>query len=96
VQQRHYEFKVEGETLIGTATGGPKGQEHKPAQIKEGKVKGDEGSFVETIKIMDMDVGIKYKGKLASDEIKFKREVGSFATEGFVARRVADRKATDK
>jgi dienelactone hydrolase len=91
-----YEFKPDGDKLTGTATGGRSGEKHKPVDIKAGNVKGDDVSFVETITIMDMEVPIQYTGKIAGDEIKFKRVVGSFATEEIVAKRVKGDKPTDK
>jgi hypothetical protein len=91
-----YEFKVDGDTLTGTATGGRSDEKHEPVDIKEGKVKADDISFVEAITIMDMEVPIKYTGKVGGDEIRFKCEVGSFATEEIVAKRVKGDKQTDK
>ena len=91
-----YVFKVDGGKLTGTATGGRRDDNHKPVDIKDGKVKADDISFVETITIIDMEVPIKYTGKLVGDEIRFKREVGNFATEEIVASRVKGDTRTDK
>jgi dienelactone hydrolase len=91
-----YEFKVDGDKLTGTATGGRSDEKHNPTDIGEGKVKGDDITFVETITIMGMEVSIKYTGKLVGDEIRFNREVGSFATEEIVAKRVRGDKPTGK
>jgi hypothetical protein len=45
-------------------------------------------SFVEMLKFQDMEIRITYTGKIASsDEIRFTRQVGDFATEELVAKR---------
>ncbi len=81
-----YDFKVDGEKLTGTAAGkNPMGEATTP--ITEGKVSGDTVTFVETMKMQDMEIRITYKGKIAGDEIRFTRQVGEFATEELVAKR---------
>jgi hypothetical protein len=55
--------------------------------ITEGKVNGDEITFVENISFDGNAIRIDYKGKVSGDEIKFTRKVGEFATEEFVAKR---------
>ena len=82
VQKYTYEFKVDGGKLTGTAAG-PQGA----VEIQEGKVSGDEISFIENMKFEDMPIRIEYKGKVAGDEIKFARKVGDFGGEEFVAKR---------
>ena len=82
VQKYTYEFKVDGGKLTGKAT-----SENGSSDIQEGKVSGDEVSFVEMLNFQDMKIRIEYKGKLAGDEIKFTRQVGEFATEQLVAKR---------
>jgi hypothetical protein len=86
VQKYIYEFKVEGTKLTGKAIG-KRGDSEAAVEIQEGKVNGDEISFVEMLKFGDQDLRIEYKGKLAGDEIKFTRKVGDVATEEFVAKR---------
>jgi opacity protein-like surface antigen len=86
VQKYTYEFKVEGTKLTGKAIG-KRGDSEAAVEIQEGKVNGDEISFVEMLKFGDQDLRIEYKGKLAGDEIKFTRKVGDVATEEFVAKR---------
>jgi hypothetical protein len=57
-----FTFKVDGEQLTGTVTGG---QDETP--LKDGKVSGDAISFT-----ADRPFGtFKYKGKISGDEIKF-------------------------
>ena len=81
-QNYTYEFKVDGEKLTGTAKSNI-GQ----GDITDGKVKGEEVTFVENLKFQDQEVRITYKGKISGDEIKFTRQVGEFATEELVAKR---------
>ena len=77
-----YEFKAEG----GKLTGKSKSQ-FGEVEITEGKVNGDDITFVENISFDGNAIRIEYKGKVSGDEIKFTRKVGDFATEEFVAKR---------
>lgn len=77
-----YVFKVDGAKLTGRAT-----WEKGDVEIREGKVTGDEISFVEMMRWEDMDIRIEYRGKVSGEQIKFTRKVGDFATEEFVAKR---------
>jgi hypothetical protein len=63
-------FKVDGTTLTGTVDNSQMG----PADIKDGKVNGDDISFNVVRKVGETDMKIVWKGKIAGDEIKFKRE----------------------
>lgn len=45
---------------------------------------------------MGTEVPVKHTGEIVVDEIRFQREVGDFATEHVVARRVPDRNATGR
>ena len=82
VQNYTYEFKVDAGKLTGKAVS-PNGE----SAIQDGKVRGDEISFVEMMKFQDQAIRVTYKGKIAGDEIKFTRSVGEFGTEDFVAKR---------
>lgn len=82
VQNYTYEFKVDGEKLTGSTK-----SNFGESDIKQGTVKGDTVSFVETLKFEDQLIPITYTGKIAGDEIKFTRKVGEFATEELVAKR---------
>jgi hypothetical protein len=82
VQKYTYEFKVQDGKLTGTATSA-----NGSTEIQEGKVSGDDVSFVEMLNFQDMKIRVEYKGKVAGDEIKFTRQVGEFATEQLVAKR---------
>ena len=86
-QKYTFDLKAEGEKLTGKATFERMGQTGE-ADLLEGKVTGDEVSFVETFDAMGTAVRIEYKGKMKGDEIAFTRKVGEFATEQFVATRV--------
>ncbi|MBL8204199.1 MAG: hypothetical protein JNM09_08215 [Blastocatellia bacterium] len=77
-----YNFKAEGDKLTGKSA-----SQFGEVEITEGKISGDDITFVENIKFEDMPIRIEYKGKVSGDEIKFTRKVGDFATEEFVAKR---------
>ncbi len=87
VQKYTYEFKVDGTKLTGKAIG-KRADSEAEVEIQEGKINGEEISFVENLKFGDQDIRIEYKGKVSGDEIKFTRKVGDFANEEFVAKRV--------
>jgi hypothetical protein len=83
VQNYTYDFKVDGEKLTGTAK-----SQFSESPIAEGSVKGDAISFVENLKYEGQEMRVVYKGKISGDEIRFNRQVGEFASEDFVAKRV--------
>src|SRR6185503_7952325 len=88
-QKYSYTLKQDGTNLTGKANS-EIGDQKREADLKEGKVEGDTVSFVEMLKFQDNDIRITYTGKISAtnnNEIKFKREVGEFATEDIVARR---------
>ena len=98
-----YQFNVDGDKLTGDAVRVMAAQTNDMATtaaqtndtpITEGKVSGDDVSFVETLSIPNMDqpLRIEYKGKISGDEIKLTRSVGDFATEDLVAKRATDTK----
>ena len=64
-------FKVEGNTLTGTVDNSQAG----PTDIKDGKINGDEISFHVVRKMGETEMKIEWKGTIAGDEIKFKRQV---------------------
>ena len=81
-----YELKADGEKVTGKATGEVNGDKHT-SELKDGKLKADEVSFVEAFAFQGNEISISYSGKIAGDEIKFSRKVGDFATEELVAKR---------
>ena len=58
--------------------------------LLEGKVSGNDISFVEKLSFQDNEIRIEYTGKINGDEISFSRKVGDFATEQFVAKRIKE------
>jgi hypothetical protein len=86
LQKYTYEFKAEGTTLTGKALGDIAGAESQ-STIQDGKINGDEISFVEMQQYQGQEVRIVYKGKVSGDEIKFSRNVADQANEEFVAKR---------
>ncbi len=60
-----YTFKVDGEKLTGTVSG-----RMGDTAISEGKLTGDEISFVVVREMGGEERKIQYKGKVAGDEIK--------------------------
>ena len=82
IQKYTYEFKVDGDKLTGKAI-----SQSGESAIQDGKVSGDEISFVEMQNYEGQQLRIVYKGKVAGDEIKFTRNVADFVTEELVAKR---------
>jgi len=84
-QNYTYQFVVKDKTLTGKIESDIGGK----SEIHQGKVDGDQVSFVETFNYQGMDITITYTGKVVSaDEIKFTRQVAEFASEELVAKRV--------
>ena len=83
-----FTFKTDGDKLTGKASSEVDGQKRE-SELKEGKITGDTISFVETLNFNDNDIRIQYTGKVGTNGIAFKREVGDgIATEEFKATRV--------
>jgi hypothetical protein len=81
-----FDFKIEGEKLTGKAVMSM-GGDSSESVLTEGSVKGDEISFVETLKIQGQELRSVYKGKISGNEIRGSRQVGSYGAEEFVAKR---------
>jgi hypothetical protein len=80
---RTFAFKVEGEKLSGETVSSFAGK----SEITEGTVKGDDLSFVITLKLQGNEMKVKYTGKVVSkDEIKLSAEAGGNTIE-WVAKR---------
>ena len=86
-QKYVFELKADGGKVTGKAAFERMGQKGE-AELKDGKLAGDDISFVEMVDFQGQALAITYTGKVAGDEIKFTRTVGDFAKEEFVARRV--------
>ena len=84
VQKYTYEFHVDGAKLTGKAIN----EERGATEIQDGKIDGDNITFVEVIDFNGNQIKITYTGKIEGDEIKFTRQIGEFATEQIVAKRV--------
>lgn len=64
-----FEFKSDGETLTGTLGNEMMGT----VEITEGRVSGDELSFVQLMQRGDMEFRIKYEGRVRGDEMELTR-----------------------
>ncbi|HXC98709.1 MAG TPA: hypothetical protein VN048_05160 [Verrucomicrobiae bacterium] len=89
-QNYTYDFKVDGDKLSGKASRAVDDVK-TDTDITEGKVMGDDISFVEmlTIPNQDQTIRIQYTGKVAGDEIQLTRAVADRATNNIVAKRAA-------
>ncbi len=87
LQKYIYNFKVDGARITGTAAYEQSMGKGETA-LKDIKLSGDDVSFVETLSFDGNELTITYTGKIAGDEMKLTRQVGEFATEQIVARRV--------
>jgi hypothetical protein len=64
-------FKADGAKLTGTMDGGRGG----PVEISDGKVDGDNVSFIVSRTFNDQTFKISFKGKISGNEIKFTRSI---------------------
>lgn len=81
--ERTFALKVDGEKLTGETVSSFAGK----SEIMDGKIKGDDMSFVINVKFGDNEMKVNYKGKVISaDEIKFTADVQGNAIE-WVAKR---------
>jgi hypothetical protein len=87
LQKYTYVFAVEDGKLTGKATFSHSMGEGDVA-LRDIKVEDDKVSFVEPFSFDGNEIPISYTGKLAGDELKLTRNVGDFATEELVAKRV--------
>jgi hypothetical protein len=88
-QKYTFDFKIDGTKLTGTTHRDVDG-DVRDTPITEGKITGDDISFVEVLKTDDQDLRIEYKGKIAPGELKLTRAVGDIATSDIVAKRPND------
>lgn len=79
-----FTFKVEGGKLTGSMSG-----RQGDTAISEGKLEGDNISFVVVRNVQGNEVKQAYKGKVSGDEIRFTREGGQGGGQAqeFVAKR---------
>jgi hypothetical protein len=78
-----FDFHVDGATLTGKITS-PRGD----TDIQEGKIDGENISFVQVMNFNGNEFRISYKGKIKDDEITFTRQAGDRPAQDFVAKRV--------
>ena len=69
-----FDFKADGDKLTGTMTGGMGGQNAGPRELSDGKISGDDISFVVKVNFQGEERKINYTGKVSGSEIKFKVE----------------------
>ncbi|MFB3825576.1 MAG: hypothetical protein ACE15B_02360 [Bryobacteraceae bacterium] len=67
-----FDLKADGAKLTGTVEGGRGG----PAEIQDGKISGDEISFVVIRKFQDREMKMQYKGVVQGNELKLKVGAG--------------------
>lgn len=86
LQKYTFTLKQEDTSLTGRANAEISGEKHE-SKLKDGKVEGDNVSFVEVLNFQGNDLEIRYDGKVSGNEMKLTRKVGDFATEQLVAKR---------
>lgn len=85
-QSYTYEFTVDGMELTGMAKSA-----NGETEITDGKIEGDQVTFVENLNYQGMPLVITYTGTIVSDdEIEFTRDVAGLANEELVATRKQD------
>jgi hypothetical protein len=88
-QKYTFDFKLDVEKLTGTAHRDVDG-DVRDTPITDGKVAGDDITFVEVLKTDDQELRIEYKGKITDTELKLTRAVGDIATSDIVAKHATD------
>jgi hypothetical protein len=88
VQKYTFEFNESGDRIVGFATF-ERSFGNGRTELKEIKQDGEKVSFVEPFSFEGNEVPIRYTGSISDDEMKLRRDVGDFATEHIVAKRVA-------
>jgi enterochelin esterase-like enzyme len=88
IGQQKYTFtlKQDGTNVTGKANSEIRGEKYE-AELKQGRIDGDTVAFVEMLNFQGNEVQIRYTGTIATNEIKFTREVGDVAKEELIARR---------
>ncbi len=79
-----FDLKADGDKLTGTVTS-PMGTR----DISEGKVNGDDISFVQVFEFNGETRKLVYKGKVSGNEIKFTREFEGRPAQEFTAKRAS-------
>ncbi len=79
-QTTTFNFKVDGAKLTGTV-----GNMRGDMPISEGKVDGDNISFVQTLEFNGNEIKLSYKGVVKGDSIEITREAGARGGQTFTA-----------
>lgn len=87
VQKYVFTFQASNSVLTGKAVSEIQGVKRE-TELKEGRIDGDTVSFVELLDFDGFELRIKYTGRVGTNEIQFRREVGDVAVEEFKATRV--------
>lgn len=66
-----FDLRSDGESLTGSVGNEMMGE----SEIQDGKISGDEVSFVQVMKRGDREMKFKYEGKLAGDELELTRSM---------------------
>jgi hypothetical protein len=82
-REQAFNFKVDGDKLTGTMSGGQGGD----IAIADGKVSGDNISFTVTRERGGNTVKLNFTGAVSGNEIKMKQEGGQGQAREFVAKR---------
>ncbi|MCP5114121.1 MAG: hypothetical protein GY953_25095, partial [bacterium] len=77
-----YDLKAEGDQLTGKVI-----TTRGESDIEEGKVSGDEISFVRVLKLQERELRMLHKGKVSGDEIQFTVTFGDRPPMEFVVKR---------
>jgi hypothetical protein len=85
-QKYVFDFKVAGTALTGKAISNIGGTE-ATTDIAEGKINGNDITFVENLDYQGMALRIAYKGTVSGDQIQLSRMVGDQEGEKFVAKK---------
>lgn len=85
LQKYTFTLKQEGTALTGKANAEIAGEKYE-SKLKEGKVAGNNISFLEALNFQGNDLEIRYTGTISGHEMKLNRQVGDFATEQLVAK----------
>jgi len=80
-----FTFKADGEKLTGTVSG-----RQADTPITDGKISGDEISFVVVRNMGGEERKMQYKGKVVGDEIKLTMSFGDMPPREMVAKRVKE------
>lgn len=81
-QKYTWDLTADGSKLTGKYT-----SSNGSGDITEGKIEGDQLSWVENLNYQDMPLRIQYRATLSGDELKITRNVADIANEEAVARR---------